>query len=186
METGRFSVRSIIACAMAVMLFSCENKLADIEAVTRDKSIPVNITRDVEIIYSEAGEIKMMLRSPLLNTYETDDPYVEMPEGLKVFFYDENMKITSYLTARYAISYENSRVMEAQNNVVIVNERGERLNTDHITWKQNEKRIVSEKFVTITTPDKTMYGDGLESDETFNDWVITKPRGIININTNDE
>ncbi len=179
--------KSILISLLAAMLLSaCRNTFEEIEQYIIYKDVPVNVTRDVEMIYSDSGVVKMLLRAPLLNSYEGDNPYAEMPEGLKVFFYNSDMSISSYLTAKYAISYENTRIMEAKKNVVIVNDEGERLNTEHIVWNQNEKRISSNKFVKITTPDKIMYGDGLESDETFSDWIITSPRGEIYISEEDE
>lgn len=181
----KYVLGSIVVVFSTIMLFSCENKITDIQNLTAYKKMPVNVARDVEIIYSDSGKMKLLLRTPLLNTYEDDDPRAEMPEGLKVFFYNDDKTISSYLTAKYAISYENTKVMEAKQNVVIVNEKGERLNTEHITWKQNERKIVSNKFVRITTPDKIMFGDGLESDETFSDWIIKRPRGEIYVNSED-
>jgi LPS export ABC transporter protein LptC len=176
----------IAVVIFSVINYGCVNELSDIQNLTAYQNVPVNVARDVEIIYSDSGQIKLLLRSPLLNTFEGDDPRVEMPEGLKVFFYNDDMSITSYLTARYAVSYDNRKIMEAKQNVVIVNEKGERLNTEHITWYQNDRKIVSNKFVKITTPDKIMFGDGLESDETFTDWVITRPRGRMYIKNTEE
>jgi LPS export ABC transporter protein LptC len=179
-------LKSIGVVIAILMLFGCENKLEDVKNLNLYQDVPVNITRDVEIIYSDSGKIKLLLRAPVLNSFEGNDPYAEMPEGLKVFFYDDNMNITSYLTAKYAISYERKKIMEAKKDVVIVNEKRERLNTEHIIWDQNERKIVSKKFVKITTPDKILFGDGLESDETFTDWVIMRPSGQIYLENEDE
>ena len=125
----------------------------------------------------------MVLKSPLLNKYaENDMPsYIEMPKGVEVYFYDSLNKVKSLLTANYAIDYENKKLMEAENNVVVVNEKGEKLNTEHLTWDQNKKIITSDKFVRITTKDEVLFGDGLDADEGFNKWVIKKPKGILNI-----
>ena len=40
-------------------------------------------------------------------------------------------------------------------------------------------------MVTITTPDKILYGEGMESDESFYNWVIKKPRGEMYLNDNE-
>jgi hypothetical protein len=37
-------------------------------------------------------------------------------------------------------------------------------------------------MVTITTPDKILYGEGMEADEKFYNWTIKKPRGEMYIN----
>jgi len=85
------------------------------------------------------------------------------------------------LTANWGISWEKRKVMEAKNNVVVINhETQEQLDTEHLVWNQNDKLIYSEVFVKITTPDKTIYGEnGMEADEEFNSWKLKKVKGDI-------
>lgn len=75
--------------------------------------------------------------------------------------------------------------MEVKNDVVVVNEKGERLNTEHLIWDEKTRRIYTDVFVKITTPDKVFYGDGLDADDSFMKWVIKKPRGTFYVNTDE-
>jgi len=72
--------------------------------------------------------------------------------------------------------------MEAKNNVIVTNIKGEILNTEHLIWDQNKKIIYSDVFVKITTPTQILFGKGLESDERFENWKIKNPTGNIFIN----
>lgn len=143
------------------------------------KRLPVDVAKDVEMIYSDSAQIKVLIKSPLMMKYEGEQNYLEMPKGIKAYFYDDDRSVKSFLTANYAVSYEDSKIMEVKKDVVLVNQRGQKLNTEHLVWNQRNKIIYTENFVKITTKDKIMFGDGLESDESFDRWTILKPRGEI-------
>ena len=46
-------------------------------------------------------------------------------------------------------------------------------------WNQKTKKVYSEKFVKIETPDEVIYGEGFESDEEFTSYVIKKIKGSV-------
>ena len=64
--------------------------------------------------------------------------------------------------------------------------KNEILNTEHLIWDQSKKTIFSNVAVKITTNDEVIYGDGFESDETFNKYEILNPRGTINVKDDDK
>ena len=73
--------------------------------------------------------------------------------------------------------------MEARKNVVVVNQKGDRLNTEHLIWDEKKQKLISDEFVKITTKDQIIYGDGFEANEDFTKYKIFKTRGTIPINT---
>ncbi len=173
----------VIFVLLVILLQSCKPDLKVIEDITRVDDSPAESTFNIEIIYSSGGGIRMIMTSPRMDRYETEKPYLEMPEGLEVLFYDSLMNVTSSMTARYAISYGDNELVEARNDVVVINELNERLNTEHLVWDQKKEIIFSDNFVKITREEEVLYGDGFESDERFNQWVIKKPRGTFTIDT---
>ena len=76
--------------------------------------------------------------------------------------------------------------MEAKNNVVVVNQIGEKLNTEHLIWDEKKRRIYSNDFVKITKKDEIVIGEGMEADESFDKWVIRKPKATFFINVDEE
>ena len=171
--------KSIAVILLTAMLFSCENDIQKVNSLRDIEKLPVNVAKDVEIIYSDSAKIKLFVKSPVMMKYEGASNYMEMPKGLKAFFYNDDRSVKSFLTANYAISYEDTKIIEVKKDVVLVNQRGQKLNTEHLIWNQRERMIHTDKFVKITTKDKIMFGDGLESDESFDKWTILKPRGEI-------
>ena len=95
------------------------------------------------------------------------------------------MNITSQLTAEYGISHDKQKIMEARTNVVVVNnKKNEQVNTEKLTWNQVTRKISSDKFVKITTPEKIIMGEGFDSDETMDNYTIKKLKGTILVNEN--
>lgn len=165
------------------MTLSCVNDLEEVKKITAVDNTPEESAKDVEMIYSDSAKVKVILLSPELNRYYGENKYVEFPKGIDVTFYDSIMRVQSKLTSDYAISYENTKIMEAKKNVVTINVKKEQLNTEHLVWDQNKKMLYSNVFVKITTPDKILFGDGLEANEQFTWYRIKKLRGTIYINT---
>ncbi len=174
----------IATLAGVAMLFSCQGDLQTIDDLTRLDEGPLKSAYEVEIVYTDHGHIRMILQTPQMDRYEGEEPYLEMPLGLHVQFYDTLKNKTSRMSANYAISHEGPEIFEASNDVVVVNELGERLNTEHLIWDQAKAVIYSEKFVKITTADdRVLYGEGFVADERFDTWEITRPRGSFPLET---
>ncbi|MEJ2594787.1 MAG: LPS export ABC transporter periplasmic protein LptC [bacterium] len=172
----RFIVKSILIICVAGMLFSCENSITTIQAITKQDTLPVVTAYDIEYERTDSGYRQVILTSPYMERYAGKDPYAVFPEGFKVVFYDTTGKPNSFIRANYGISYEKRKWMRARNDVVVRNfETEEQLNTENLVWDQRKKLITSNTFVKITTPDKVVYGDSMKAHESF------KWREIYNI-----
>lgn len=162
--------------------FSCVNDPKEVEEINDEELFPDQEMREVDVLYSSRGEIKFRLRAPLVEQYGGEEPYNEMPEGVDIEIYDDStMKVSSQLRANYAIDITYDKKMEARDNVVVVNDEGDTLNTEHLIWDLEKDEIRSDVFVKITTPQQVLMGEGLISDQDFTDYKILKPRGIINL-----
>ena len=166
------------------MLFACKNDIETINSLLIVDSLPMEMARDIEILYSDSGKIQASLTGPLMIRNEGEESYIEFPDGFKVIFFDSILQEKSQITANYGISYEAKKILEAQNDVVVINlEKHEQLNTEHLVWDQNKHIIYSDVFVKITTPDNVLYGDSLISDEKFDNYTINNVSGEFLIET---
>lgn len=170
---------SIIFSVVLLLCFSCVNDINKVNKITSKTNEPDESAQNVELVYSENGKIQVILKTPLLNKYGGENPYILLPNGLNVDFYDSTFRITSKLTAKYAIRYEKQKKFEAKNDVIVINEKNEKLNTEHLIWSEFEKKIYTNSFVKITTKDEILYGEGFESDDRFDRWIIKKPKGSM-------
>ena len=170
---------------MLAAFTACQPDLKTIEDITRVEEGPAESTFNLQITYTERAQLKMTMTAPRMDRYTGQRVYMEMPEGLEVLFYDSLGNVSSSISARYAISHGDNELIEARNDVVVINEMGERLNTEELIWDQKREIIYSEKFVKITRSDEVWFGDGLEADERFTQWVIKQPRGNFTVELED-
>lgn len=148
----------------------------------KDSLASKEIAEKVEIDYTDSGLLKARIKTPIMIAVKNiKDPYVEMPKGIRVDFFDSEMRPESYLNAEYGISFQKKKKIIVKRNVEVLNIKGEKLNTEELIWDQNTGRITTDKFVKITTKDQIIMGEGMESDQTFSDWEIKNVSGTINI-----
>lgn len=182
-----YTIKNIAILLGLAMFFSCKPDLQTIDTITRMGNEPVETAENLRIVYSTHAQVQMVMEAPLMERYEGEEPYMELPEGFLMIFYDTLMIETSRISARYAIQYEKDELIDARDDVVVENiENKERLNTEQLIWDQKNETIYTEKFVKITTEEEVLYGDGFESDERFTSWVIKNPRGTFYVDTGSE
>jgi LPS export ABC transporter protein LptC len=177
--------RSILffsALIFFLLLFpACVNDPAKVNSITKKDNLPTQTAHSVDMLYTDSAKLKIHLTAPELEVYEGNSTNYEMKSGVKVEFFNDSGTVDSYLTANYAIRKEREHTMMAKNNVVLVNTKGERLNTEELIWNESTRRIHTDAFVTITTADQVIQGTGLDSDETFTDYEIKNISGTINL-----
>ena len=174
--------KNIAASILFPFLFNaCENDLEKVSLITSYENLPSETAQKVEILYSDSAKIKLKLTAPVLNHYPGDNPYIEFPKGVDALLYGSNGKVETHLKANYAIRYEKSNMMEAKNNVVVFNSKGEQLNSEQLFWDEKKELIYSDVFVKITTKDEIIVGEGLESNQDFSKYTFKKIKGTIQI-----
>lgn len=175
------SVTSLFLFFPFILIIGCENDIEKIKLITQKSKTPTESAKQVEIFYSDSARARIQIKARSMDHYVTDNPYLEMPDGVDVIFFDDSMRTKSKLTANYAIHMEKERKMEARKNVVVVNEKGEQLHTERLIWDEQTSRIYSDEFVKITTKDEIIFGQGFESNQNFSRYKINKIKGNIKI-----
>lgn len=159
----------------------CENELEKVEVVADQNKAAVEKGQDIEMRYSSNGNIQVKVIAPSLERHQEQKPYIEFNDGLRVYFYDDKQKIDSKLTADYGIAYENRDEMIVRDNVVVINTKGEKLNTEELIWEQKKEQIYTDKFVKVKREDEIIMGKGLVSNEEFTEYTIKDIQGTINV-----
>jgi LPS export ABC transporter protein LptC len=175
-------IYNILIGAMALCFYSCENNLDTVNLITAKDKTPLGSEENATIIYTDSAKTKFVLKAPIIEQFGGSNPYQIAQKGVTIDFYDDSTHANGHISANYAIRNERTGLMEGDNNVVVINKKGERLNTEQLFWDQNKHRIYTSKFVQIKTDTQILYGDGLESNEDFTDYRITNIRGSILLN----
>lgn len=169
----------------ALLIFlsvACTNDPQEVKKLSQRNTQPIQTAQNIVLLYSDSALLKVRLTAPQVEEYAGANPYTEMKKGMKVEFYDDSLKINTSITARYAIRRERERTMEARNNVVVTNVKGERLETEQLIWDENRRLIYTKSHVKVTQAGQIVHSEGLEADETFTNYKFTKVTGVFNIN----
>ena len=144
--------------------------------------IAVEIGKEVEILYSDSARVRVRVTGPVLHNHsERDNPHQEFPEGIRVEFFDDAMRIKSTLTAKTATRYQDKGEVIARDSVVLTTIKQEKLETEELIWDEKTEKVRTEKFVKVTKPGEVIYGYGLEANQDFSYWKITVPKGRIKV-----
>ncbi len=158
---------------------SCGNDISEIKAITDPQQLPVQTNHKAEFVYTESGKLRNKLIAETLERYEGDESYLLAKDGFTMIFYDSTETEEARLTA------VNGRYDQAKNHLVawdkveLLNAKGEKLETEELIFAQDSARIYSDRFVTITSESGVLFGDGLESNDSFTRYHILRPHGDL-------
>ncbi|MCW3125054.1 MAG: hypothetical protein JWO03_712 [Bacteroidetes bacterium] len=168
------------------LLTGCKNNLEEAKLVTSRANVNIEQGKGVIINYSDHGKTKIKADAKTITRFNTDKPYMEFSDGIKVSFYSTDGQVSTTMVADYASAVENSNVMTASKNVEVINAKGEKLNTEELIWDEQKKILYSNAFVKISTADEIIYGNGMQANEDFTDYVIKKITGKVKVKTEKE
>lgn len=169
-------------CLIAIMACG-SGDLKKVEQINLQSEIQVDTTKGAEIIYSDSAKVKARLKAPVLLYFKAQNPYYEMPEGIDVVFYDDNLKPSSTVVSDYALRKENEKTVELRKNVVAKNAEGKTFKSEELIWDENTKKFYSNTLVTIVTDQATISGTSFWALEDFSYYEIKQGAGPIQFNT---
>jgi len=175
---------AIILTGIAMLFFSCiNNKIEEINELSTSNRHNGMTANKFELLYSDSGIVVFKLITPRLIRYDqAKEPFTEFPDGVIVEKYDKNMKIISKISSDYAQYFNKEKQWIAKNNVVVINQNNDSLKTEELIWEEKDKKIHSDKFVTIIRAEQIINGIGFESDQSLADWQIKEVTGDIYLN----
>ncbi len=140
-------------------------------------------SEDLKIVYSKEGNLSYRFSTPLMERYEmAREPYMEFRKGVEITTYnDSTHTVESTLTANYAIFLEKQELWEAKGNVVATKAGGQKLETEQLFWNQKTKRVYSNVDSKVTQGRDVILGEGFDSDEEFEDYIIRRPKGRVSV-----
>lgn len=164
--------RNPIILLSLILLFACsETKLKPkTDNSVNGDELPDQQSFDAIINFSEAGKKKAVLYSDIITVME--EKKEKLLDGVKIIFFNEEEEQTSTLTAKKGKIDDATQDMYAIDNVVAVSDSGVTLETDELIWKNKSRKIVTDKFVKITSNEEIIEGYGFESDQNLRNYTI--------------
>lgn len=174
-------VLDIRGCFVLLLLVTaaCSSNIQEVEDAAAFYEPAVEKGTAITLWYNEEGSQRIKLTAPVIVQHKVDEPFVEFPSGLNVWFYNDSMNVVSTLSAQYAIRYDKEQQTVFRDSVVIHNKLDEEVYTEEMTWDEGEGTVYSDKFVRIITPDKRITGKGFEANQEFTEYTIKQITGQV-------
>jgi LPS export ABC transporter protein LptC len=174
-----------ILLILAGILGACSNDLDKVAAVQLEEASPDRVTLKAEYLYTDSGRVRNRLRAGRIAEWAKEPKKTEISEGLEVVFFDAKGGPGSTLTARRGLILPGLKRMEVYEDVVFVNPKGERLETEQLTWDQDSARVRTDKPVRIRRGEDIIHGNGLDATEDFSSYTIRNITGILYLPADD-
>jgi LPS export ABC transporter protein LptC len=157
-----------IVTALAVILFfGCESNFKEVQKINYSEFTPGGDADNVNLKYTDSGLIKMILLSPKMLDYSNVNfPFTEFPKGIDLTLYDPKGK-TTRITAKYAVSYGVTNIIDLQGKVKIASQQGQTLETEQLFYDQKNEWFFTEKKFKFTDLKGISNGQGIDFSKDF-------------------
>ncbi len=180
----RTTMKRPLVFLLLTFAFACGEELPEtVDFEKNREGSKFNESFDVQYNYYENDKVKARAFAPHLyepyagNVGKGDKQIAD--SGIKVIFYNEVGQQTSELTAKRAVLFNREGRARAEGDVVVVNEQGEKLETEKLNWYQKQEQISTDAFVRITRPEEILLGDSMIANTAFSEYKIFRLRGTI-------
>lgn len=181
--------RTVLFLLIAIILTSCKSDIEGLESLIITEPVPSTVYNNYEIFYSDSGLTQVKIAGRTLEQHASKDGnegHDNMKDSVHIWFYNTDMEVQSEMIADRAIRNRETGYMEAFGDVIVYNEKGEKLETEHLIWDEQKEKIISNTKVKITKKTQIIMGDGLISDQNFLDYEIKNPHGQFFIDNDEE
>jgi LPS export ABC transporter protein LptC len=170
---------SLFLIVVLVILNGCSDQSVKPKVISiKTKELPDQESFNTKVVFSDSGIVKAILRANHIAVYSSRNETL-LDGGIVVDFFDRDGNHTSVLTADKGRVDDLTQDLYAFGNVVARSDSGVVLKTEELKWVNSRRKIVTDKYVEITSPTEEIRGYGLESDQSLKDYVIFRVSGRI-------
>jgi len=168
-------MRYFFLLSLSFLFFFCNSQKVKpkINSDITVTELPAQESWNSTITFTDSGKIQAVMKVGHLRMYEKRKE--TLIDGFQhVDFYNPAGIKTTTLTSLRGRVDDATKDLYAFENVVAVNDSGMRLESEMLMWRNKDQKIVTDKFVTITTPTEKIQGYGFESDQHLQNYKIYK------------
>ncbi|OCB75215.1 LPS export ABC transporter periplasmic protein LptC [Flavobacterium crassostreae] len=163
----KYKIVPVVTAIAVTLFFGCESNFKEVQKINFTEFTPNGDADNVNLKYTDSGLVKVVLISPKMLDFATVDfPFTEFPKGIDVTFYDANASKTR-VTARYAVSYKQTGIIDLQGKVKIATEKGQLLETEQLYYDQKNEWFFTEKKFKFTDAKGVSNGQGIDFSRDF-------------------
>ncbi len=135
------------------------------------EEIPDQESWNSTIFFTDSGRTRAILIAGHLRVFSKNKETL-LDSNIKIDFYNNEEIHTTTLTSKRGRVDEKTNNLYAIDSVVAVNDSGIVITSDEMMWRNKDRKIVSEKYVTIVSPKEKIEGYGFESDQNLRNYII--------------
>ena len=169
----------IVRCGLGyiiLLILGCSNYIQN-PNYTDDNQLEFGV--DVVMNYYSEGLLEFKLIAPYIEKLSNPHLVSIFKEGVDVFIYNNNLDTIANISSDFAIHHESNKLIEIKNNIVLTNDKNEKLTTETLFWNRIDKEIYTDDFVTINREKEIIMGYGFRADESFSTYSLSNITGTI-------
>jgi len=172
----------LLWAGLGLGFMACSNNMQEVIPLPLSEDIPLLVTRDFFLAYSDSGVQRFELQAPLREIFGGENPRSQMPAGFIMRFLDARGKVISSLTADSAVMFEKTNVIRASGSVVVTNPKRDTLKTSVLFWRElpnKEGEITCPEAVSIRSGRQVISGLGMKANLDFSRYQFLVPAGTF-------
>lgn len=184
MTPNKTFLKGVVAVLVAITLFACQDNYNKVRQLSLASEAPVGVGEGTNAVHTDSGKVVANLMADKFLDYTNRDfSYYEFPDGVTVYFYEEDKKST--IRSDYAIRYDQTGIVDLRDNVVLVTSDSTELHAEQVYWDQNNNWIFSDQPYTIKFKDGS-FNDGrsFDSNKDFTTFLSRTNVGVQLIENN--
>lgn len=161
-------------------------------SATEEGPTPKHVSWDARFAMTEDGRPRATIAAPRMEQYRTADSSYSVWRSMRdtarvrVYLFNEQGDSSATVTADSLVFQTQKGLLDAYRNVVVVTEENKRLETEHLTWTQADRKIRTKRFVRIRTPTEVVQGNGLVADENLETYQLGRFAAEVEIDDENE
>lgn len=189
---------SVLVAGLLVTLFvegGCEHRTGTSDrsaAGAEEGPTPTHVSWDAQFTMSEEGRPRAVINAPRMEQYRTSDSTYSVWRSMsdtarvRLHLFDAEGDSSATLTADSLVFQDRKGLLDAYRNVLVVTESGKRLQTEHLIWRQADRKIRTRRFVRIWTPTEVVQGNGLVADEDLETYQLGRFEAEVEVDEESE
>ncbi len=162
------SIVYIVTAFAVTMFFSCQSKKGTSQPYVFSDDAPIAEAFEVNLKYTDSGRLTAILKtSRVLDFSNKSFAYHEFPDGIVLDIIDEDGNI-SVVTSEYAISYQQTGIIDMRGNVDIRTSDSTHLQAEQLYWDQTISWVFTDRPYKSQLADGTINeADGFDANQDF-------------------
>lgn len=170
-----------------MMLFACDGTYQQKQQLSVSDYEPVTIAENINLKYTDSGKVVTHLTAVKVLDYSNFDfPYTEFPDGLKLYFWDDQGRKNTVISD-YGIQYDQSGLVDLRGNVQLYTHDSTVLHAAQLYWDQSSQWVFTDQPYKIHFKNgSSNEGISFDSNQDFTNFISLRNVGVQVVEKSEE